>query len=370
MCICVFGIVGNCLNITVFVKQGLRTSVNLSLCAMSLSDLIGLIFQVWHNFCLNPYLELAELPVDFLKVQILTAGCPNIAMTRITGWITVYITAERCLSVLLPLRIKQIVTFRRSVVILLLCYAVNLAFLMPLYSSNYLSWNFYPGLNKTMLGESSRSNEALADLIMNTAHLYLSVIAFCCVVIFTVALVVSLKRKSEWRRRVTSDRDQNEARSSREKKTMGMIIMVAAILIVCYAPGVTITFVEIFNSEFRISSKQANMYNAVWLKEERASDSIDLKVYQVHTFWRERFSRKRRDELMESRAHWWTLVDIRSHKFTNVRKGFNTIDALMTKCGYLVIDSCTHREPKRSVSTSESRLDLPNTYRVELETQV
>ncbi|KAI8796646.1 growth hormone secretagogue receptor type 1 [Biomphalaria glabrata] len=264
MCICVFGIVGNCLNITVFVKQGLRTSVNLSLCAMSLSDLIGLIFQVWHNFCLNPYLELAELPVDFLKVQILTAGCPNIAMTRITGWITVYITAERCLSVLLPLRIKQIVTFRRSVVILLLCYAVNLAFLMPLYSSNYLSWNFYPSLNKTMLGESSRSNEALADLIMNTAHLYLSVIAFCCVVIFTVALVVSLKRKSEWRRRVTSDRDQNEARSSREKKTVGMIIMVAAILIVCYAPGVTITFVEIFNSEFRISSKQANMYNAVW----------------------------------------------------------------------------------------------------------
>ncbi|KAH9502913.1 hypothetical protein Btru_072370 [Bulinus truncatus] len=64
-CICLLGIVGHCINITVFMKQGLRRSVNLSLCAMSFSDLFGLFFQVWQNFCVDPYLELADFSLDF-----------------------------------------------------------------------------------------------------------------------------------------------------------------------------------------------------------------------------------------------------------------------------------------------------------------
>ncbi|KAK7002780.1 neuropeptides capa receptor [Biomphalaria glabrata] len=295
MCICVFGIVGNFLNIKVFLKQGLRTSVNQSLCAMSLSDLLGLIFQVWHNFCMNPYLELAGLPVDFLKIQILTAGCPNVAMTRITGWITMYITAERCLSVLLPLRIRQLVTVKRTAVVLVLCYCINLAFYLPLYAGNYLSWRFYPNLNKTMLGVSSWGNADLVDWVMNVSHFYLSVIAFICVVIFTVVLVVSLKRKSRWRRSATSDRDQNEALSSRENKTVGMVIMVAVVLIVCYAPGVTISFVEVFYPDFGISAKQENAYHVIWsfcFVFHSVNASINVIVYY-------RMSSKYRNTLQE-----------------------------------------------------------------------
>ncbi|KAK7002778.1 G-protein coupled receptor [Biomphalaria glabrata] len=264
MCICIFGIVGNCLNITVFLKQGLHKSVNLSLFAMSISDLTGLSFQVWHNFCLNPYLELANLPFDFLEIQMLTAGRPSILMVRVTGWITMYITAERCLSVVLPLKIREIITFRRTAINLLLMFGINLAFYLPVTSSDYVTWKFYPSLNKTQLGLAFRGNKPAVEWLINTSHFYLSLFAFIFVIIFTAVLVISLRRKSKWRRGATSGTDQREARTSRENKTIALVIMVAIVLIVCYAPGVCCAITEALYPEFRIVAKQSNFYQVIW----------------------------------------------------------------------------------------------------------
>uniref|UniRef100_A0A2C9KQT6 G-protein coupled receptors family 1 profile domain-containing protein n=1 Tax=Biomphalaria glabrata TaxID=6526 RepID=A0A2C9KQT6_BIOGL len=264
MCICVFGIAGNSLNITVFLRQGLRTSVNLSLFAMSLSDLIGLIFQVWHNFCMNPYLELADLPINFMDLQEVTAGYPNVAMTRITSWITMYITAERCLSVLTPFRVGIHVTFKRSVVILILCYSINLAFLVPQYAFDYLSYSFIPGLNKTRLGISVRWNDEIMVYVRNISHIYLSIIAILFVIVNTAVLVVSLRWKTKWRQGAMSNQNQQKALTSRDKKTVMLVIMVSTVLIVCYSPAVTCTFLEIFVPSFGFYAKQKNVYHVAW----------------------------------------------------------------------------------------------------------
>ncbi|KAK6976796.1 neuropeptides capa receptor [Biomphalaria glabrata] len=264
MCICIFGIVGNCTNIRVFVKQGLQKSVNLSLCAMSFSDLVGLVFQVWHNFCLNPYLELVDWPVDFMQIQVLTGGCPNVAMTRITGWITMYITMERCLSVLMPLKIRRIVTFKRTAVILVFCYLINLSVFVPLYAADYMDWINSPSVNRTKLGVARYGNSATIGLVMNVGHFYLSVLSFLFVVIFTAVLVVALKKKTKWRLGATSDREQHEALTSRDNKVVGMVIMVAIVLILCYSPGVLCSIVEICIPEFTLNSKLENLYHVVW----------------------------------------------------------------------------------------------------------
>ncbi|KAI8796571.1 thyrotropin-releasing hormone receptor [Biomphalaria glabrata] len=261
---CVFGIVGNCLSITVFLKQGLRKSVNLSLFAMSVSDLIGLIFQVWHNFCMNPYLELADLPVDFFDIQILTAGCPNVAMTRITCWLTMYITAERCVSVLFPLKVGRIVTFLRRVVIIVFCFSVNLAFLMPLYAANYLTLKFYPESNKTKLGISMNENHDMFIYVLNVAHTYLSIISFVGVIMNTAILVVTLKRTAKWRKSTSLGQNKVETLTIRDKKTELLVITVATVLVVCYAPGVTCTLIEIAFPEFFFEKTLENLYHVTW----------------------------------------------------------------------------------------------------------
>lgn len=282
MCICIFGIVGNCINITIFLKQGLRKSVNLSLFAMSICDVIGLSFQVWHNFCLNPYLMLADLPFDFLEIQILTAGRPSVLMVRVTGWVTMYITAERCLSVLFPLKVQEIITFKRTAINLFLIFGINLAFYLPVTSSDYVSWKFYSNLNQTKLGLSYRENKPAVDWLINTSHFYLSLIAFFFVIMCTAVLVISLKKRSKWRRGATSDRDQRKTSTSRENKTIAMVIMVASVLIVCYAPGVCCAITEALYPEFSLGAKQTNFYRVIWSFNfifQSLNASLDVIVY-------------------------------------------------------------------------------------------
>ncbi|KAK0051131.1 growth hormone secretagogue receptor type 1 [Biomphalaria pfeifferi] len=105
---CLFGTVGNCLSFAVFLRQGLRMSMNLSLFSISVSDFLGLVLQIWHNFCLNPYVEQIESPLDFMQIQYLTAGWPNVTAVRITGWTTAFTTLKRCLSIAMSLKIKQV----------------------------------------------------------------------------------------------------------------------------------------------------------------------------------------------------------------------------------------------------------------------
>ncbi|CAL1529878.1 unnamed protein product, partial [Lymnaea stagnalis] len=262
--LCLFGIVGNTINILVFVKQGLRQSVNSSFFAMSISDLLGLVFQVWHNFCLNPYVDQLDAPIDFLDVQYLTAGWPNSVLVRITGWITVYVTAERCLSIAVPLKIKQIVTPRRTAAILVFIYVINIASLLPLYFSAYFSWNFYPAQNRTKFGISFRSNKLEIEYLIFTFQASLAIIAFACVIIFTTVLVVKLKKKSKWRRSTTFDREQSDTMSSRERKTINMVVVVATVLIVCYTPAVTCSITTSLTSDFGITGKQSNLFHMAW----------------------------------------------------------------------------------------------------------
>ncbi|KAH9519734.1 hypothetical protein Btru_070768 [Bulinus truncatus] len=258
------GTVGNVINIAVFLRQGLHKSMNLSFFAMSLSDLFGVVFQVWHNFCLNPYVERIDSPVDFMEVQYLTAGWPNAVLVRITCWITAYITAERCLSIAIPLKIKQVITFNRTAFIIIFIYSINIASIVPLYFSAYFSWNFYPEQNRTKLGISFRSNKLEIESLIFTFQASLAIIAFLLVIIFTVILVVKLKKKSKWRRSATSDKDQNDSMSTRERKTISMVIAVAVVLIVCYTPAVTCSITTSITPDFGITGRQANMFHVIW----------------------------------------------------------------------------------------------------------
>ncbi|KAI8773489.1 growth hormone secretagogue receptor type 1 [Biomphalaria glabrata] len=259
-----FGIIANTVNILVFHKQGLRMSMNLSFFILAITDLMGLLTQLWHNFCLNPYIDQMNAPLEFMEIQFLTAGNPNACLVRITGWITVYITAERCLSIAIPLKIKQVVTFERTAIILLIIYIINVASLVPLYFSAYFSWNFYPQHNRTMLGVSYKSNKLIIQDLLYIFQASLALVAFACAIIFTSILIITLKEKSKWRQKSTFDKDQNKPMSNREKKTVRMVIVVASVLIVCYTPACTNSIVSAIIQDYTITGRQSNIFQAVW----------------------------------------------------------------------------------------------------------
>ncbi|CAL1529855.1 unnamed protein product, partial [Lymnaea stagnalis] len=261
---CVLGIVGNVINIRVFVKQGLAKSINTSFFAMAVSDILELLTQLVHNLCLNPYLVLLDPNVNFVDIQYLFAGCQSIIFVRITGWITAYVTAERCLSIAVPLKIKEIVTPGRTAAILVFIYAFNIATAIPLYFWAYIAWNFYPEQNRTKLGLTFRNNKLEIGVLNSNLHSSLITTAFLLVVLFTSILVYALRKQSKWRRKTASKAVKTEALSSRHRKTVVMVVVVAAVLIVCYTPAITCSVATAITDDFSFAGKQANVYHAAW----------------------------------------------------------------------------------------------------------
>uniref|UniRef100_A0A2C9L841 G-protein coupled receptors family 1 profile domain-containing protein n=1 Tax=Biomphalaria glabrata TaxID=6526 RepID=A0A2C9L841_BIOGL len=307
--ICLFGAVGNCLSFAVFLRQGLRKSMNLSLFSISVSDFLGLVLQIWHNFCLNPYVGQIESPLDFMQIQYLTAGWPNVTAVRITGWTTAFMTLERCLSIAIPLKIKQFITFRRSVFIIIMIYVLNVTALSPLYLSAYFSWYNSPSYNHTKLGVSFRDNKLEMQGLVFIFHASLSITSFLLVVIFTAILVLKLKQKSKWRKEATHDNNQNEAISNRERKTVMLTIAVAVVLIVCYTPAVVGSITTAITPDFAITGKQANVFHAVFsfaFVLHSINSSINVAVYyKMSSRYRQTFQklflarRRKNDDQLE-----------------------------------------------------------------------
>ncbi|KAK6965095.1 growth hormone secretagogue receptor type 1 [Biomphalaria glabrata] len=257
------GLWTNAVNIVVFSKQGLKNSMNLSFFLLAITDLLGLLTQLFHNFCLNPYVTLIDAPVNFMEIQFLTAGSPNACLVRITGWITVYITGERCLSIAFPLKIKQIVTFERTAVIMFFIYIVNLAAIAPLYFGAYFTWKIQAGRNATVLGVGYTND---IQIILDLVYIFmatLTLLAFLSAIVLTSILVVSLKQKSKWRQASTYDKDQGGL-SSKDKKTIRMVIVVASVLIVCYTPSSINSIVSPLVPGYTINGHQSNSFEAAW----------------------------------------------------------------------------------------------------------
>ncbi|CAG5131486.1 unnamed protein product, partial [Candidula unifasciata] len=109
--ITVLGIFGNIINCIVFVKQGFSDNINVSLLGLTISDLCSLICIMWTCLFFSPVVRDTDLFSP--DVHILSGTWPHIIFTRITGWITAFISLERCVCVIKPLKIKTMFTRKR-----------------------------------------------------------------------------------------------------------------------------------------------------------------------------------------------------------------------------------------------------------------
>lgn len=198
------------------------------------------------------------------EVQHLTGGFPHACFARITCWITVFITAERCLCITTPLKIKQIITPRRSTLIICSIYILMIASLMPEYATMYIGWKFYDNKNQTLLGLiTTEDNKKVSGLTFLLYAVYI-VVSFFAVIVFTTVLVVKLKHKTQWRKESTFDAKQSDTISSRDQKTINMVIVIASVLIVCFTPSVLLSAAGFIEHDFFVVGKYSNLFFATW----------------------------------------------------------------------------------------------------------
>ncbi|GFS03353.1 chemosensory receptor A [Elysia marginata] len=114
------GIVSNTANIIVYVKMGLSETANISLLALSTCDLIVSICLLLSINCVNPLLlAITQLPSG-ASLKEITYAVTSVMYNSLGlgACVTAILSAERCLCVIFPLKVKSIVTARRVKVVI------------------------------------------------------------------------------------------------------------------------------------------------------------------------------------------------------------------------------------------------------------
>ncbi|KAK3743567.1 hypothetical protein RRG08_027433 [Elysia crispata] len=291
------GVITNSINIAVFVKLGFNETSNMSLLTLALSDLLSTILTLWGTLCITPGFSDAELPFLPTEIAQLTGAGLSMLVLRCTAWVTAFISFERCLCILIPLKVKKWITPKTTTAVLVAIPIVTIVPSIGMYWRWNFVWKFLPGRNATVLGVKV-VNTPFLDLKEKIENIIFGliqpIVAFVTVLVCTVFLVVYLRRSSQWRISMASAGGKtaggdNSSRfelkqniSRKEEKVVRLVTSIATIFMVCYTPN-TLMFLNmaIFPS-FSLFGQHRNVFILLYLVSVLAnsvSASVNIFIY-------------------------------------------------------------------------------------------
>lgn len=229
--IALFGISTNVLNLIVFYRQGLNTTININLFALAACDLASLMCQEVLAIFAAPLFRETGLPVVYEDIQFMFLAIPIEGFAMNACFITALITTERYLCIVFPQSDHQKIT-PLCVVFILVCIALgNATSGMPIYLSCRLGWMSYPASNKTIFGIVATSHNKIQEKINGIVHAVIMISAVASVVISTSVLVVKLKQADAWRN--STNVNQKCSLSKRDANVVSMVVLIACITMTC-----------------------------------------------------------------------------------------------------------------------------------------
>lgn len=304
--ITIFGIFTNIINVIIFVKQGFTDTINVSLFALAISDLSSLLLIMWTNLCFSPAFRDSNIPMVTTEVHLITGTWPHIVFTRITGWITAFISLERCVCVIQPLKVKTMFTRKRHIVAMIVIFTLTLGLSSFGYIPGGLGWKFYPDRNKTLIGIAYHMGEdgrKYTDVVSYAVSgIFMPISCFLSVVILTTILVVKLNQKMAWRQSNSSAVVQSKQTSksdgvvsSKERKVAKMVVLMSIIFIASFLPAVIVFFTGIIVPTFNYDKLDRNLVFVMMSLTNTAeviNSSVNIFVYiRMSSKYRETFLR-------------------------------------------------------------------------------
>ena len=198
-----FGMTGNIFIIITYAKMGFSESINISYCALCISDILCVIAFTWNAICFIPAFTDRDLPFIPGEIVVVTGGSVSDIFSKTTAWITAFISLERCLCVVFPLKVKDIVRPRRTVLIVVTIFALTI---LPLASITFYIYVFNSKFdtkrNRTLIGVRYRKS-SLADALYGVNFIYkvvfMNSIPLVIVFVCSLSMAVHLNRSATWR---------------------------------------------------------------------------------------------------------------------------------------------------------------------------
>ncbi|XP_034530905.1 growth hormone secretagogue receptor a [Notolabrus celidotus] len=238
------GVVGNVMTILVVSKyRDMRTTTNLYLCSMAVSDLLIFLCMPLDLYRMWRYRPWRFGDVLCKLFQFVSESCTYSTILSITA-----LSVERYLAICFPLRAKAVVTKRRVRGLIFLLWTVSLVsagpvFVMvgverdimgpPNYSSGLNETDFY--LEDGDTRECKMTHYAVESGLMG-AMVWLSSVFFFMPV-FCLTVLYSLIGRRLWQRhRETTINSRVAHRDKSNRQTIKMLVVVVLAFVLCWLP--------------------------------------------------------------------------------------------------------------------------------------
>ena len=283
--ICIVGVLGNIINLYVFLKMGFKDTINISFFGLTISDCGHLLTQLWINLMYVPAFKNLEMPFDPAEngFRHVTGAWPHIYFSRVSGLITAYATFARCLCIAMPLKVKQILTPRRTEIVTAFIFLMVLAMVFPVFPANPMGWRFSATKNRSVYGVRALRINGRVDSISYTLCNVCGYFSFCTTIASTSVLVNSLKTKAKWRQTAASGLSNSTASAiSRDERVIKMMVTISVVFILCYLPNTVIYMTTIAFNDFSVNGRYQNLFFIVasltW-DLEAINSSVNVLVY-------------------------------------------------------------------------------------------
>ncbi|GFS13199.1 chemosensory receptor B [Elysia marginata] len=199
--------------------------------------------------------------------------------------ITAFITFERCMCIAMPLKVKSIITPKRTIIVIASIFGIMVISVIPIYYGMQIGPTFLEDRNKTLLAIVYAKGGHQIESVAFAVGVGAQIGSFILVVIFTVILINSLIRKSKWRKSVTSGEGgagSGGEKSSRDKRVMVMVVTISCIFIACFMPSAINVILIILWTDYNIVGRLRNMFQvtgAMCNMCESINCSINIIVY-------------------------------------------------------------------------------------------
>ena len=263
-----FAVGAKFITITAYCRMGFSDSTTISLTALAVSDLgIAVTTITTSVSALLP----AVMSVPFENdVGVILSAIPHMLLTRVSAFITTYVSAERYLCVLLPLKIKSIITPKRTLIVMLVIYGSFLSVYPACFLRYPLGWRFESSLNITILDVLTVSDEIV--YLFDSAYglliaTIIPLLTFLAVVVFTILLALSLQKSKAWRDAQSNSAQldgksaQSAAKQSKEIRAVKMVITIAIVFIISSIPLSAHSFTTLIVPEFTFIGRYSRMYD-------------------------------------------------------------------------------------------------------------
>ncbi|RUS78917.1 hypothetical protein EGW08_013330 [Elysia chlorotica] len=206
----VFAVCTNIVSMAILAKQGIHTCVSLCLLTLSATDLLCTLA----GFCSQASKVLMFLNkrpgFDPFALYFFTVFL-SATLYDVSNTLTAFLSLERCLCVCLPLKFKDMFTFRRVVTVIVCIYLLCFGLVMPHFLSS--GFQVRSSGNSTYLALWLSADRAAVDVYIDAVHFCQTIVVTTVVFVCTLLMIVSLNRSSKFQGENTSTFKQHESPS-------------------------------------------------------------------------------------------------------------------------------------------------------------